>query len=52
MDYLQKERKALTGQWSGRKRKVVNLETFYYQGGVWYSLKTGKPEKVKRGGKK
>lgn len=50
MDYQQKERKALTGQWSGGKRKVKHLESFYLQGGVWYNTKTGKPERPKKRG--
>jgi hypothetical protein len=28
-----------------KKREVKQLESFYKQGGKWYSLKTGKPEK-------
>ena len=53
MDYQQKERKALTGQWSGGKKKVKKLDTYFLKGGIWYNTRTGKPEKPKKaGGKK
>lgn len=32
------------GEFYFQRRKIVNLEAFFYQGGKWYSTRTGKPE--------